>query len=148
MPAPIGWEKRPENRGVKVENFKKCYVDHSIPTSMIAEEFGITQATVSQVARRLGLAARRERGPNRLPYVNVQTSLASIDAEEQELKRRLFELQQKRANLAVHVNKTVDGTFVIHGLTEDPFETTAAYIQNFLDGQGAGKLRDAVGRKS
>jgi hypothetical protein len=148
MSGIVGWEKRPENRG-KVEAFKNCYMDHSIPVSLIAEEYGLLPASVSAIAERLGLPFRKPRSHNKKD--EPVTTLATLDAEEQELKRRLFELQQRRAMMVVQiVRQEINGkpVITIQGLTEEPIYTTPAYVQNFLDGQGAGKLRDAVGRKS
>jgi hypothetical protein len=125
----------------------RYYNDHEIPVAAIAEEFGITQALVSYTAGKLGLALRKPRSPNKKMNEPITNTLDSIDARERALRAELMELQHKRANLVVQVNKTVDGAIVIHGLTEVPFETKAEYIRNFLDGQGPAKLRDTVGKK-
>lgn len=122
-----------------LEKFKADYADHTIKTSVIGSSLHLDPSTVSGVARRLGLPPRRN--------TSTLNILSQLLTEEKQLKQRLAEVKELKAQASVTVTLHLD-VVEIGGLLLDGevLGTDLDQLRLFVQGGGLAKIRDLIGR--
>ena len=120
------------------EILEQVRANPNIPYSKLGPQLGISPALMGYHVKRSGIPRRPKKQAD---------NLQAVRSEINELRAKLDQLVVLERQLQVYFELDGKDHILVYGLTPEPISAHWKQWMNFLNGNGAGKLRDFIQEK-